>query len=103
MTLTRIFIYSAGNIGVFFLYRHERCSEFSPLLHFLFPVLSTLSLLWVAYHSVVPLPERPLRYAPILVGTWLGCRPGGAVDRAQGLQHAAPASGFRERKPCKCG
>jgi amino acid transporter len=71
MTLTLIFIYSAGNVGVFFLYRRERRAEFSPVLHFLFPVLSTLSLLWVAYHSVVPLPDRPLRYAPILVGTWL--------------------------------
>ncbi len=71
MTLVLIFIYSAGNIGVFFLYRRERPAEFSPVLHFLFPLLSTLSLLWVAYKSVVPLPDAPLRYAPILVGTWL--------------------------------
>ena len=71
MTLVLIFIYSAGNIGVFFLYRRERPAEFSPLLHFLFPLLSTCSLLWVAYKSIVPLPEAPLRYAPILVGTWL--------------------------------
>jgi hypothetical protein len=34
-------------------------------------VLSTLSLIWVAYHSVVPLPDAPLRYAPILVGGWM--------------------------------
>src|ERR1700733_3812609 len=70
-TLVLIFIYSAGNIGVFFLYRRERPSEFNPILHFAFPVLSTLSLMWVAYHSVVPLPDAPLRYAPILVGVWL--------------------------------
>ncbi len=71
MTLVLIFIYSAGNIGVFFLYRRERPAEFNPVLHFLFPLLSTLSLIWVAYKSIVPLPEAPLRYAPILVGTWL--------------------------------
>ena len=71
MTLVLIFIYSAGNIGVFFLYRRERPAEFSPVLHFVFPLLSTLSLVWVAYKSIVPLPEAPLRYAPILVGTWL--------------------------------
>jgi amino acid transporter len=71
MTLVLIFIYSAGNIGVFFLYRRERPAEFSPLLHFVFPLLSTLSLVWVAYKSTVPLPDAPLRYAPILVGTWL--------------------------------
>jgi amino acid transporter len=71
MTLVLIFIYSAGNIGVYFLYRRQRPAEFSPWLHVVFPVLSTLSLLWVAYKSVVPLPDAPLRYAPILVGTWL--------------------------------
>jgi amino acid transporter len=71
MTLVLIFIYSAGNIGVFFLYRRERPAEFSPVLHFLFPLLSTLSLVWVAYKSIVPLPDAPIRYAPFLVGTWL--------------------------------
>src|SRR6202034_1556461 len=70
-TLVLIFIYSAGNIGVYFLYRRQRPKEFNPVLHFVFPVLSTLSLMWVAYHSVVPLPDAPLRYAPILVGGWL--------------------------------
>ncbi len=71
MTLVLIFIYSAGNLGVYFLYRRDRPAEFSVLLHVLFPVFSTLSMLWVAYHSVVPLPDRPLRYAPIVVGVWL--------------------------------
>ena len=71
MTLVLIFIYSAGNIGVFFLYRRERPAEFSPMLHFVFPLLSTLSLVWVAYKSIVPLPDAPLRYAPVLVGAWL--------------------------------
>jgi amino acid transporter len=71
MTLVLIFIYSAGNIGVFFLYRRERPAEFSPVLHFVFPLLSTFSLVWVAYKSIVPLPDAPMRYAPILVGTWL--------------------------------
>jgi amino acid transporter len=70
-TLVLIFIYSAGNVGVYFLYRRQRREEFNPVLHFVFPVLSTLSLIWVAYHSVVPLPDAPLRYAPILVGGWM--------------------------------
>ncbi len=71
MTFVLIFIYSAGNIGVFFLYRRERPAEFSLVLHFLFPLLSTLSLVWVAYKSIVPLPDAPIRYAPFLVGAWL--------------------------------
>jgi len=28
-------------------------------------------MVWVAYKSVVPLPDAPMRYAPILVGSWL--------------------------------
>jgi hypothetical protein len=34
-------------------------------------LLSTISLLWVAYKSAVPLPEPPVRYAPILAAVWL--------------------------------
>ena len=71
MTLALIFIYSAGNIGVYFLYRRERPAEFNVLLHFLFPLFSTASLVWVAYKSVVPLPAAALRYAPFVAGGWL--------------------------------
>jgi hypothetical protein len=34
-------------------------------------LLSTISLLWVTYKSVVPLPEPPVRYAPMLAAVWL--------------------------------
>ena len=71
MTLGLMFIYGAGNVGVFFYYRRERPAEFHFLLHFLLPLLSTISLLWVAYKSAVPLPEPPVRYAPILAAVWL--------------------------------
>jgi amino acid transporter len=71
MTLGLMFIYCAGNIGVFFYFRRERRSEFSFFLHFLLPLLSTISLLWVTYKSVVPLPEPPVRYAPMLAAVWL--------------------------------
>jgi amino acid transporter len=71
MTLVLIFIYSMGNIGVFFLYRRERPQDFNVVLHVLFPILSTLSMVWVAYHSVFPLPAAPLRYVPIVVCVWL--------------------------------
>jgi amino acid transporter len=71
MTLGLMFIYCAGNIAVFFYYRRERPAEFSVLLHFLLPVCSTISLVWVAYKSAIPLPEPPVRYAPILAAFWL--------------------------------
>jgi amino acid transporter len=71
MTLGLMFIYGAGNVGVYFYYRRQRPAEFSFLLHFLLPLLSTISLVWVAYKSAVPLPEPPVRYAPILAAVWL--------------------------------
>jgi amino acid transporter len=71
MTLVLIFIYSMGNLGVYFLYSRQLPQEFNPVLHVVFPILSTLSMVWVAYHSVVPLPTGPLRYVPIIVGAWL--------------------------------
>lgn len=71
MTLGLMFIYCAGNVGVFFYYRRERPAEFRFLLHFFLPLLSTISLLWVAYKSAVPLPDPPVRYAPILAAIWL--------------------------------
>jgi amino acid transporter len=71
MSFGLMFIYCAGNIGVFFYYRRERPAEFRFFLHFLLPLLSTISLLWVAYKTVVPLPEPPVRYAPIMAGVWL--------------------------------
>ncbi len=71
MTLGLMFIYCAGNVGVYFYYRRQRPAEYNFLLHFLLPLLSTISLIWVAYKSAVPLPEPPVRYAPILAAVWL--------------------------------
>jgi amino acid transporter len=71
MTLGLMFIYFAGNVGVYFFYRRQRPAEFRFLLHFLLPLLSSISLVWVAYKSAVPLPEPPVRYAPILSVVWL--------------------------------
>ena len=39
LTLCLVFIYSAGNLGVY-LYRGERQDEFNPLFHVVFPLLS---------------------------------------------------------------
>jgi amino acid transporter len=71
MTLGLMFTYCAGNIGVYVYYRRDRPAEFRFVLHLLLPLLSTISLLWVAYKSAVPLPEPPVRYAPILTAIWL--------------------------------
>jgi amino acid transporter len=71
ITLGLIFVYSMGNVGVFRFYRAERPGEFNVLLHVVFPLLSTIALLWVGYKSIVPLPDPPVSYAPFIVGVWL--------------------------------
>jgi amino acid transporter len=69
LTLALSLIYSAGNLGVFRLYR-RRGDEFDPTLHALFPLVSTIAVLWVAYKSIVPLPAGALAYAPTILGVW---------------------------------
>jgi amino acid transporter len=69
LTLALALIYSTGNLGVFLLYRRRR-GEFHPILHALLPALSSAAVLWVAYNSIVPLPPRPLAYAPAILASW---------------------------------
>jgi amino acid transporter len=69
LTLALALIYSAGNLGVFLLYR-RRGAEFHPVLHAIFPLVSSVAVLWVAYKSIVPLPPGPLAYAPAILGFW---------------------------------
>ncbi len=66
LTLALALIYSAGNLGVFLLYR-RRGAEFRPILHAFFPLVSTVAVLWVAYKSIVPLPPLPIGYAPVIL------------------------------------
>ncbi len=70
LTLALALIYSAGNLGVFLLYR-QRGAEFRPLLHAILPLVSTVAVLWVAWKSITPLPPPPLAYAPVIMGLWL--------------------------------
>jgi amino acid transporter len=72
MTLGLIFVYTAGNLGVFLSFRKTLRAEFSFLLHAVFPLISTLALFWVGYKSIIPLPAAPVLYAPFVVVIWLG-------------------------------
>jgi amino acid transporter len=71
ITLGLVLVYSAGNLGVYRYYRAERAQEFNAWLHLVFPVLSTVALLFVGYKSIVPLPAYPVVIAPFLVAVWL--------------------------------
>ena len=76
MTLGMVFVYGAGNLGVFLFFRREHRSQFRYWTHAFMPLLSSVALLWVGYKSIYPapdpMPEPPVKYAPYLVGAWLG-------------------------------
>lgn len=71
ITLGLVFVYGAGNIGVIRYYWTERRGEFNWLIHVVFPVFSTVALIYVGYKSISPLPAAPVNVAPFLVGVWL--------------------------------
>lgn len=71
VTLGLGLVYIAGNIGVFQLYRTEHRAEFNWFLHAIFPLFSTVAIIFVGYESIVPLPAVPVRFAPFIVLGWL--------------------------------
>jgi amino acid transporter len=58
-----VLIYGSASIATGVYFWRERRSEFKPLLHFIFPVVTTLALIWSQYKSTVPLPGAPVGYA----------------------------------------
>jgi amino acid transporter len=70
-TLAYVVVYLLGNIGVVRFFRTTQRAVYNPVLHLLFPVASSIALLWVAYKSLDPLPAAPVSYAPIVAGVWL--------------------------------
>lgn len=71
ITLGLVLIYGISNWGVYRFYRGERRGEFRVWPHVICPLFSTAALIWVGVASIVPLPDAPLRYAPVLVGVWI--------------------------------
>jgi amino acid transporter len=70
-TLSGIFMYVAGNLAVVMLARAERRLWSRPFAHVIFPLVTSVAVLWVGYKSLVPLPPAPERYAPLAFGLWL--------------------------------
>jgi len=78
-----LIIYTMGNIAAWMLYRRERRSEFSWVLHGLFPILSTLGMIVVLLFSLNffgpnlefqpdkwTLPPAPFNIPVVFVGVW---------------------------------
>jgi amino acid transporter len=70
-------MYILANAGVIRYYLTVRRAEFNPLLHLVLPIVASVAVAYVGYKSVVPLPEAPAKYAPIILLGWLLI--GGAV------------------------
>lgn len=87
LALAVIIVYTVANIGVFMLYRREYPNEFNPIIHALFPALSTAALIWLLYKQLSPFPPDPLKWAVPTVIAWIVI--GGlilAAMRARGQQ-----------------
>ena len=69
LVLAVSFVYILANIAVFRFYWTEHRSEFNWILHFVFPVASTIVLLYAIYASF-PL-SSPFDLAPLVNGVWL--------------------------------
>ena len=71
ITLGLILMYIMANIGVMKWYLTEKRSEFNPLLHLVLPIVASIAVGYVGYKSVVPLPDPPVKYAPLIGIGWL--------------------------------
>lgn len=70
-TFTLIFVYVCGNLAAYRLYRTEYRREFNPLLHVVFPLVSSVGLIFVGYNSLRPAPTYPNNWAFPLVLIWM--------------------------------
>jgi len=70
------FVYIMANLAVSRYYLRERRSEFNPVLHLAFPIISSLVLLYAIAISFEPFcttvcPASPYKWAPVVDGAWL--------------------------------
>jgi amino acid transporter len=71
-TLCASWIYIFGNVGVIRYYLTERRSELNPLLHVVFPVVSSVILVYICIQTFTnPTPTGRLAYALPIFLVWL--------------------------------
>ncbi len=64
-------VYILANLAVYVFYRREHRDEFNWLLHFIFPIISSLVLLYACYKGFFdPFPDAPYNMGPFIVGGW---------------------------------
>ena len=71
------FVYIVANVGVFMFYRGEHRAEFNPILHAVFPLVSSVVLILALFFTFFPPegfgtpPAEPYSFAPIIDTVWL--------------------------------
>lgn len=71
ITLGLILMYILANAGVVKYYLTEGRAQFNPILHIGLPLVASVAVAYVGYRSVVPLPDPPVKYAPIVLAVYL--------------------------------
>jgi amino acid transporter len=71
ITLSVVVIYSLANVGNFLYHWREKREAFNPIVHALFPALSTAALIWLVYKTVHPYPADPFKWTIWTVFGWL--------------------------------
>jgi amino acid transporter len=72
LVLGVIFVYVAANVGLVVYFWTKARDEFSFIKHFIFPVGTSLVLLYSIYAAFVPLPAAPNNWTPLVALAWFG-------------------------------
>jgi amino acid transporter len=72
LVLGVIFVYVAANVGLVVYFWTKARDRFNFIKHFLFPVGTSLVLLYSIYAAFVPLPAAPNNWTPLVAAIWLG-------------------------------
>jgi amino acid transporter len=70
LVIAVIFIYIVANVGVVLYYWREERGSFNWLLHFIFPVGTSLVLIYSLYKAFDPFPASPNNWSPLITGVW---------------------------------
>src|SRR4051812_7016907 len=71
LVLGVIFVYVAANVGLVVYFWTKARERFSWIKHFIFPVGTSLVLLYSIYAAFVPLPAAPNNWTPLVAAIWL--------------------------------
>ena len=71
LVIAVICVYVIANVAVVVYYWREARAEFNWILHFIFPVGTSIVLIYSVYKAFYPLPVYPYNWSPFIVAAWL--------------------------------